>query len=130
MIEYSTKDNNEIIADDLLLDVLREEDEEPGSISVEEWLAITSNGICKALELSPEVRKRLKATEDEILHFKFVSASTKPIRFFRRCSTTLKIFPVCGRPIMSADSTNEPYFHFPSHRAQLSFGCSKPSGRS
>jgi hypothetical protein len=128
MTEYSTKDNNEIINDDLLLDVLREEDEEPGSISVEEWLAITSNGICKALALSPEVRKRLKATEDEILHFKFVSASTKPIRFFRRCSSRFFLF--VDAPIMSADSTNEPYFHFPSHRAQLSFGCSKPSGRS
>jgi hypothetical protein len=28
MTEYSTKDNNEIINDDLLLDVLREEDED------------------------------------------------------------------------------------------------------
>jgi hypothetical protein len=167
------EDNNKLPTGEMLLPSLLEEDEKSGAISVEEWLAITSGGTCKALELSPdaerwhEIRKeealaidpetaevcwdygeysdpyklypvvpefpvdplekmyfvrrpdgdiwvrdndlpdavfaalweRLEAIEDDIPCFMSVRASTNPIRFFRRCSTTLQIPLRCERPL-------------------------------
>jgi hypothetical protein len=175
--------DNKLMSEEVLLASLLEEGGEPGTISVEEWLAIKSGGISKALELSPEaerwheIRKeeafkidpdtaevcsdygeysdpykiypeipefaadpieqmyfvrrpdgdiwvwdndlpdavfaalweRLKAIQDDIPCFMSVRASTNPIRFFRRCSTTLQIPLLCERPLMNAGrrSSNE-----------------------
>jgi hypothetical protein len=61
------EDNNKLPTGEMLLPSLLEEDEKSGAISVEEWLAITSGGTCKALELSPDAERWHEIRKEEAL---------------------------------------------------------------